>query len=256
MTYLMSQIVLFLVAAFMLGAAIAWWLRHAVARTEKEKITRTMLDAQALIPRFETEVRSRDQTIRRLTEDVATWRNKFPALAKKLDQREGMLRERDRTIHQLKNKIRGLEAETINEDQPKDTTELEAAMQPLLGTPLDDTRIAMLEEQLSEQHDRYQSLTTIMDDQTQQIEDLYQERQRQDKAVEVLNQQLELARESNENLASNLRSTRDALRNLEDGHAVPPPTSIQEAPKPEPDVTPEEFEYERFDDDEDVATGP
>lgn len=70
MIFLILKMFVYLLLALAAGVGAGWVLRHIAAAKQEEDVQRTLADARARVPQFESLIRSRDEQIKRLKEDL------------------------------------------------------------------------------------------------------------------------------------------------------------------------------------------
>ena len=66
MIFLILKMFVYLLLALVAGVGAGWVLRHIAAAKQEEDMQRTLADARARVPQFESLIRSRDEQIKRL----------------------------------------------------------------------------------------------------------------------------------------------------------------------------------------------
>lgn len=96
MIFLILKIFIYLFLALAAGVGAGWILRHVAASKQDDEMQRTLSDARARVPQFESLIRSRDEQINRLKDDL-----------KEKDVRiNGLLDESRESENELKEKLR------------------------------------------------------------------------------------------------------------------------------------------------------
>jgi len=165
--FLILKIFAYLLLALLAGTGAGWILRHLAAGRQEEDMQRTLADARARVPQFESLIRARDEQISRLKED---------------------LRDKDARINGLVVEIRDAE---------------NALKEPTAASSgnLDGT-IADLEKRLAQKAMDYERLARDLEVEQRRVAELERERELQNKSLRVLHQQLELEREKRQRVAS------------------------------------------------------
>jgi chromosome segregation ATPase len=184
------------IVSIVLAAAIGFFtgshLHRSEHRTREEELTRQLFDAKGRLPQLETSLRNRELAVTRLKMEIDEWQARVDGLNKAIQDRDQTLRDRDRSISKLSSDVAVLKAMTASgEDALAGGAVLFG--EDGMGTRTDDAearqrRLAELESQLADHQRR--------------LEAAGRERQRQDRWLEVLNDQLARAREENDRLQS------------------------------------------------------
>ncbi|MEM6710307.1 MAG: hypothetical protein AAF648_16115 [Pseudomonadota bacterium] len=234
MIYLIAKMALYLIIAVLGGGAAGALLRDFVCRQREEQMRRELADSRAKIPQLESQIRSRDESLRRLKKERDDIQEAGSTGAQE-QQLLTKLRERELEVQRLKADL--AEAQTaaadglIAGDALVAATDREAAQAEVgADDEATDTIIAELHERIEQQNealakariqlelaettndyqreaeeltqrlrqraDDQQRLQQQLDEQQQRVLQLERERELQTKSLKVLHQQLELARET------------------------------------------------------------
>lgn len=185
-----------LLVAASIGYATASLLKTARYRREEEEFKRQIYEAKSRVPQLETSLRNRELAVTRLKMELDEWQQKLEGLSRQLAERDQQLRDRDRGITRLGAEVAMLRsvARSANEDH--------SAGHPLVL--LEEHSRAFAEQAVADQLTRTKiaELTAALDDAQRKIAQMERERDRQDRWLDILNDQLSRARETNERLAS------------------------------------------------------
>jgi len=173
--YLVLKIFVYLLFALAAGVGAGWVLRHLAAARQEEEMQRTLADARARVPQFESLIRSRDEQINRLKEDLKEKDVRINALVDEARQSETELKEKNREARQLAARNQALELtddESSTSDNPAvidDTTldlgESSSSSEDAAGFKVEVTR---LERELT--HARAQAADAIAEAATAEAE--------------------------------------------------------------------------------------
>lgn len=143
MIFLILKIFVYLLLALAAGVGAGWLLRHMMAARQEEDMQRTLADARARVPQFESLIRSRDEQIKRLKEEL-----------KEKDVRiNGLVDDVREAEFSLKDKDRELKAFTARQETLVDGDTLEIGEASDSGAAAEmRTRIAGLEAELKTAH--------------------------------------------------------------------------------------------------------
>ena len=101
MIYLILKMLIYLLLALFAGAGAGWLLRNLAAGKREEEMQRTLADARARVPQFESLLRSRDEQIVRLKDDLTDKDVRINSLLGESREKESSLRDKDREVKQL-----------------------------------------------------------------------------------------------------------------------------------------------------------
>lgn len=101
MIYLILKMFVYLLLALLSGAAAGWLLRHLGAARQEEDMQRTLADARSRVPQFESLIRSRDEQISRLKDDLKDKDARINALVVDVRTAENAAKDKERELKQL-----------------------------------------------------------------------------------------------------------------------------------------------------------
>lgn len=233
MIYLILKMFVYLLLALFAGAGAGWVLRHIAASKQEEDMQRTLADARARVPQFESHIRSRDEQISRLKEELKEKDVRINGLVDDVREAELALKDRDRELKQAVAQHETLDdlapdpaAEVTSTDQALSTVaSLEGALKEARAQAADamaeaaaaeaevitlkaelaragsanpvesSSAVADLEARLQQKSSEYDRLARELEQEQRRVAELERERELQNKSLQVLHQQLELARE-------------------------------------------------------------
>jgi chromosome segregation ATPase len=227
--------VLCLLVAALIGAGIGWSLRATTARDREADLQRNLNDTKGRIPRLESGMRNKEMQVARIEQQMKDLEGQLPPLHKTIEERDIALRDRDRTVTLLKNELALLKGAPLAVEGASSAmaaldlddgtftmpsrSAYPAVSQPDLRTEALEERVRELETKVREREARiaelmYEQGTQAkripllegeLGDQRKRNEDFDRERSRQDKWLDVLNDQLARARETNDKLTVQLK---------------------------------------------------
>ncbi|MGE0625061.1 MAG: hypothetical protein AB7I04_08895 [Pseudomonadales bacterium] len=101
MIFLILKMFVYLLLALLAGAGAGWILRHLAAARQEEDMQRTLADARARVPQFESLIRSRDEQISRLKDDLKEKDARINGLVVELRDADNTLKEKTRELKTL-----------------------------------------------------------------------------------------------------------------------------------------------------------
>jgi len=213
--------VLCVALAAAIGGAIGWSLRGTTAKTREADLTRRLNDTKSRLPRLESGMRNKEMHVARVEQQMKNLESLLPPLHKTIEEKDIALRDRDRSISLLKNELSLLKGVPLTNDAPPSSAmaTLDLDDDPLAPPPAAETiraleqrveelqsivrereaRITELVHQQGQPSDRV-ALQSALDGQRKRNEDFDRDRARQEKWLDVLNDQLARARETNDKL--------------------------------------------------------
>ena len=218
--------VLCLALAAMIGAASGWSLRGTTSRVREADLTRRLNDTKSRLPRLESGMRNKEMQVARVEQQMKNLESLLPPLHKTIEEKDIALRDRDRSITLLKSELAMLKGLPLAADAPSTAAmaTLDLDDDPLAAPPPNETiqrleervnelqstvrereaRIAELIHQQGNHAGRIPALQSELDGQRRRNEDFDRDRQRQEKWLDVLNDQLARSRETNDRLTAQL----------------------------------------------------
>jgi len=194
-----------LMAAAAIGFVTGSWLRRSEFRLREEELTRLLFESKGRIPQLETSVRNRELAVTRLKMEIDQWQARVDGLNRAIVDRDQTLRDRDRSISHLTSEVALLKATSMSGEESQNGDLVLFGDAPGGASSAADAedlerRLAELEASLS----THQKRLAVAD----------RERERQDRWLEVLNDQLARAREENDRLAAGARDLEVAQRRI------------------------------------------
>lgn len=236
--------VLCLLVAAGVGVGIGWSLRGVNAHAREGDLQRRLNDTKGKIPRLESGMRNKEMQVARIEQQMKNIESLIPPLHKTIEERDIALRERDRTVSMLRGELAMLKGTPLASDASPaaiatldledDTftvsrsTSISISPQTEAVTQVLEERVRELETKVREREARIAELMyeqgnhakkipqleTALGDQRKRNEDFDRERQRQDKWLDVLNDQLARARETNDKLSGELKDQAKLQRRI------------------------------------------
>jgi chromosome segregation ATPase len=227
--------VLCLIVAAAVGVGIGWSLRGLTAHTREAELQRRLNDTKGKIPRLESGMRNKEMQVARIEQQMKDIESLIPPLHKTIEERDIALRDRDRTVSMLRGELAALKGAPLASDASpgaiatldlEDDTFTVSRTSSVAISPQTEETVNVLEERVRELEAKVREreariaelmyeqgshakkipqLETALGDQRKRNEDFDRERQRQDKWLDVLNDQLARARETNDKLSGELK---------------------------------------------------
>jgi chromosome segregation ATPase len=250
--YLIMKMFVYLAVALVAGFGAGWLGRNLKASKSEEEMQRTLSETKSRVPQFESLMRTRDEQMKALRQEVKDKDARIGELHTEMGMQEKTLKEKDRELRRAQSRLAALDADPqaggtelsevdMSGGEPLDyagidtqadhtavIARLEREVERLrnqeqgLAEQLRDARnnqsgaaggsSAMEEVLRSELHELESRLrqTTLerdrlskaLDQEKRKVIELERERELQNKSLQVLHQQLELARETGPQAAS------------------------------------------------------
>ena len=246
MTFLILQMFVYLLVALLLGAAAGWIWRSIGNNQEVETLSRQVNEAKAKIPQLESQVRARDDKLRKVQDAHASTKDEAAKALEFAADNDRELRQKEQEIARLKNQLSQLQSfasdtdsddvlidaqlqtETATAATPSGSERKVDTSQPAANEDADEV-VAMLHAQIerleveladaryqldigasdanlrsevdeltsrlrqkAQEHDR---LNRQLEAEKNKVAELEQERELQNKSLQILHQQLEMERQ-------------------------------------------------------------
>ncbi len=101
MIFLILKMFVYLLLAVLAGVGAGWVLRHIAAAKQEEDMQRTLADARARVPQFESLIRSRDEQIKRLKEELKEKDVRINGLVDDVREAELAVKDKDRELKEF-----------------------------------------------------------------------------------------------------------------------------------------------------------
>jgi len=118
--FLILKMFVYLLLALAAGVGAGWVLRHIAAGKQEEEMQRTLADARARVPQFESLIRSRDEQIKRLKEELKEKDTRINGLVDDVREAELSMKDKDRELKEFTSRHETLADLT---DEPTDSQE-------------------------------------------------------------------------------------------------------------------------------------
>ncbi len=147
MIYLILKIFFYLLLAVLLGFAAGWLTRNILATKREEELNRSVTDARARVPQFESLMRTRDEQVQRLRDEIAERDSRLADLSVQVQAKEEELRSKNRELSKLSSRSANLSAagdEAQDDYLGGELVDLPGA-EPLSAPAADDAEAARLQ---------------------------------------------------------------------------------------------------------------
>ncbi len=122
MIFLILKMLVYLLLALAAGVGAGWVLRHIAAAKQEEDMQRTLADARARVPQFESLIRSRDEQIKRLKEELKDKDVRINALVDDVREAELAMKDKDRELKEFTARHETLAELTDEPTDPQENT--------------------------------------------------------------------------------------------------------------------------------------
>lgn len=109
MIYLILKIFLYLLVALLLGLGAGWLIRNVVSIRREDELQKTITEVRARVPQFESLMRTRDQQVQRMRDELKDKNQDLKELADQIQGKEAELATRQREIGKLSARNQALE---------------------------------------------------------------------------------------------------------------------------------------------------
>ncbi len=194
------------------GGGIGWSLRAVGAALREIELLSRLNATKGRIPRLESGMRSKEMQVERAEEQMHNLESLLPPLYKTIKESDQALREREAMVLRLQQELAVWKRTPLVEDTDDgDAAQDYRPAQSTAGNAERDERICTLESDVGERETRIAELMrrilqleSTLDDANKRSGDYDRERQRQDKWLDVLNDQLARSRETNDRLTAGM----------------------------------------------------
>jgi chromosome segregation ATPase len=131
--YLILKMMVYLLLAVAAGGGAGWLLRNLAASKREEEMQRTLADARARVPQFESLLRSRDEQIVRLKDDLSEKDVRINSLVDESREKDQALKEKDREFRQLAARAHALDLTESSETIDNATLDVDLSADPTTG---------------------------------------------------------------------------------------------------------------------------
>lgn len=101
MIYLILKIFLYLFVSLLLGFGAGWLTRNVVSVRREDELQRSITDARARVPQFESLMRTRDEQLQRLRDEHGGKDQRINELSEQIQRKEEAIREKDRELRKV-----------------------------------------------------------------------------------------------------------------------------------------------------------
>ncbi len=101
MIYLILKIFAYLLLAVIMGFGAGWLTRNILAQKREEELGRTVTEARARVPQFESLMRTRDEQVQRLRDELAERDGRLADMTDAVKSKEDELRAKSRELKTL-----------------------------------------------------------------------------------------------------------------------------------------------------------
>lgn len=109
MIYLIFKIFIYLLLSLGIGFAAGWLTRNIASTKREEALQKTVTEARARVPQFESLMRTRDEQVQRLRDEMSGKDARIAELSGELHGKEEQIRSTQREINTLSSRNQALE---------------------------------------------------------------------------------------------------------------------------------------------------
>jgi TolA-binding protein len=107
--YLIFKIFIYLLLSLGIGFAAGWLTRNIASTKREEALQKTVTEARARVPQFESLMRTRDEQVQRLRDEMSGKDARIAELSGELHGKEEQIRSTQREINTLSSRNQALE---------------------------------------------------------------------------------------------------------------------------------------------------
>lgn len=203
MIYLILKMFVYLLLALIAGAGAGWLLRHLAASRQEEEMQRSLAEVRSHVPQLESLVRSRDEQISRLREDLKEKDLRINGLVAELREMAAAPSARlEKELALAKAQVADAVAEAAAAEGEVIVLKADLARAVNGGSAAHAQTVAELDKRLAQKTMDYERLARDLEVEQRRVLELERERELQSRSLRVLYQQLELEREKGQRVAS------------------------------------------------------
>lgn len=194
MIYLIGKIFIYLLAALGVGAAAGWLWRNLQAVDRESALERQLMELRGRLPQMETALRKRDEQL-----DAAN--AELRAREEALSSQAELMAERDRLAAELE-RLRVQPAAT-GDALPVDILDSGSSDSPALAEDASaPAGSAAAAAEVAEIREALERANRALQVERRRVEELSRERELQNRALQALEQQLDMARDSRDRVVN------------------------------------------------------
>jgi chromosome segregation ATPase len=107
--YLIGKIFLYMLLTLAIGVAAGWLSRNIVGAKREEELQKSVTESRARVPQFESLMRSRDEQVRKLRDELSGKDRRIAELSAEIQGKEEQARRAEREVSKLSSRNQALE---------------------------------------------------------------------------------------------------------------------------------------------------
>ena len=220
MIYLVMKMFIYLAVAVGTGFGAGWLTRNLDAKNKEEELQRTLTETKARLPQFETLMRSRDEQLKTLRAEVKDKDARIGELYAQVGNQAQTLKQTNRQLNNAQHQLAAIGEDAGVSESESAPSELDTELSEVDMTPgqtdgggdvaaassaMEEvlrTEVHELESRLRQTAGEHDRLNKALEHEKRKVAELQRERELQNRSLQVLHQQLELAEENGKHAAS------------------------------------------------------
>ena len=218
MTFLITKILFYLIAAGGIGFAAGWLFRNLQGQKKEEMAQRSIHDAKSKVPQLESLLRGRDDQIKKMKAEVQEHKEALQKRDQAVAEKEREVLEHKREINRYKQSDEAKKGFALDDDDDdasdliaelsreitslkseletarSTSSEPSAATQSSIDKEAFETELTALKADTTRLNTQLREATADLAREQAAVAELERERELQNKSLKVLHQQLELER--------------------------------------------------------------
>lgn len=135
MIYLIMKMFVYLAVALLAGFGAGWLTRNLMAAKKEDELHRTVSETKSRVPQFESLMRTRDEQMKTLRQELKEKDARIGELHEEMDAQDKTLKDKDRELKSANNRLASFDIEDDSDTAGADTELSEVDMSG--GAPLD-----------------------------------------------------------------------------------------------------------------------
>lgn len=135
MIYLIAKIFLYMFLTLAIGFASGWLSRNIVGAKREEELQKSVTESRARVPQFESLMRTRDEQVRKLRDEVSARDKRIAELSAEIQSNEEQARHAQREMSRLTSRSEALEAVADNDSESSGVLMADALIESVDAMP-------------------------------------------------------------------------------------------------------------------------
>ena len=133
MIYLIMKMFVYLAVALLAGFGAGWLMRNLMAGKKEEEMQRTLSETKSRLPQFESLMRSRDEQMKTLRQELKDKDARIGELHEEMGMQDKTLKDKDRELRNAQGRLAAVDPDETASDSHSELSEVDMTG----GKPLD-----------------------------------------------------------------------------------------------------------------------